>query len=78
MSKPIYAKVKVKVKYDQEHYISLSSEFIGDRNLLDILIGFGVMAERLNPMSEFSVFFGVFRPSWRPLTKIKNSKNATI
>ena len=63
MSKPIYVKVKVKVKvkYDQGHYISLSSEYIGDRNLLDILIGFGVMAERLNPhVGIFRFFLSVF------------------
>ena len=60
MSKPINVMVKVKVKYDQGHYGSLSSEFIGDRNLLDILIGFGVMAERLNPMSKFAVFWVFF------------------
>ena len=66
--------MKVKVKHVQGHLyivlyriISLSSEFIVDFKLaaisiLDILIGFGVMAERLNPYVGIFDFWGVFRP----------------
>ena len=79
MSKPIY----VKVKYDQGHlYIVIFGIYRRCQAaipIFDILIGFGVMAERLNPHVEiFRFFLGVFRPSWPPQTKIKNSKNAII
>ena len=59
--------IKVKVEYIQEHlYIVI---FGIDRGcqaaipIFDILIGFGVMAERLNPYVGIFRFLGCFRPS---------------
>ena len=78
MSKPIY----VKVKYDQGHlYIVIFGIYRRCQatiSIFDILISFGVMAERLNPHVGIFRFLGVFRPFWPPQTKIKNSKNAIV
>ena len=60
MSKPIYVKVKVKVKYDQVHlYIVIFGIYRRCQaiSIFDILIGFGVMAERLNPHVGIFLFF---------------------
>ena len=71
MSKPIY----VKVKYDQGHlYIVIFGIYRRCQAaipIFDILIGFGVMAERLNPMSEFSVFWVFFDPPGPHRQKLK-------
>ena len=71
MSKPI----KVKVKYDQGHlYIIIFRIYRRCQAaipIFDILIGFGVMAERLNPRVGIFRFLGVFNPPWPPQTKFK-------
>ena len=67
--------MKVKVLYDQEH-LNIVIFWIDRRcqaaiPIFDILIGFGVIVERLNPHVQFSVFGGVFRPSWPSPDKFK-------
>ena len=55
-------------------YISLSSEFIVDVKLLFRFLISWLVLESLpkdwTPMSKFSVFWGVFRPSWPSQKKI--------
>ena len=71
MSKPI----EVKVKYDQEHlYIVIFGIYRRCQAailIFDILIGFGVMAKRLNPLVGIFRFLGVFQPSWPHRQKLK-------
>ena len=78
MSKPIY----IKVKNDQGHlYIVIFGIYRRCQAaipIFDILIGFGVTAERLNLHAGIFRFLGVFRPSWPQQTKIKKSNNAII
>ena len=58
-------------------YISLSSEFIEDVKLLFRFLISWLVSELWpkdwTPMSKFSDFWGVFRPSWPSQTKIQKS-----
>ena len=80
MSQPM----KVKVKYVQEQlYIAIFGIYLWCQAaipIVDILIGFGVMAAWLilelwpkdwTPMTEFSVFWVFFRPSCPHRQKLK-------
>ena len=73
MSQPM--KVKVEYVPFKDIYISLSSEFIGDVKLLfRFLISWLVLElwpKDWTPMTEFSMFFGVFRPSCPHRQKLK-------
>ena len=73
--------MRIKVKYVQGHFISLTSEFICGIKLLFRFLIFGLVLELWpkngTTMSAFSVFV-VFLFIQPPLTKIQNSKNAII
>ena len=73
--------MKVKVKYDQRHlYIIILGIYLRCQAAIpnfDILISFGVIAERLNPHVRIYLFC-VFRSSWPPQSNIQNSKDNKI
>ena len=78
MSKPM----KIKVKYDQGHlYIVIFGIYRRCQAtipIFDILIDFGVMAEKLNPHVKIFRFLGCFSTLLAPTEKNKNFKNAII
>ena len=70
--------MKVKVLYDQEH-LNIVIFWIDRRcqaaiPIFDILIGFGVIVERLNPHVKIFRFWGCFSTLLALTDKIQNSK----